>query len=85
VEQHGGTIGEPDARAHISLALNPGYLRMGPFAAVLGIALLAGLIWVGALLFRRLLRLDTASAVLLAIVLVPFILLGAGFLLSFLN
>jgi hypothetical protein len=53
--------------------------------AVLGFAIVAGAIWGAALLLRRLLRLDTTSAVLLSIVLTPIVLLGAGFLLSLLD
>lgn len=52
---------------------------------ILGWAILAGFVWVGARLLKRLLRLDTTSAVLLSIVLTPWILLGAGFLLSLLD
>jgi hypothetical protein len=53
--------------------------------AVLGFAILGGAIWGAAMLLRRLLRLDTASAVLLSIVLTPLLLGGALYLSSLLD
>jgi hypothetical protein len=47
---------------------------------VLGFAILGGMIWFAAVLLRRLMRLDTASAVLLSIVFVPALLGGAFYL-----
>jgi hypothetical protein len=55
------------------------------FEVVLGYALIACAIWGAALMLRRLLRLDTVSAVLLSIVLTPWVLGGALYLLTFLN
>jgi hypothetical protein len=52
---------------------------------VLGFAILGGMIWFAAVLLRRLMRLDTASAVLLSIVLVPLLLGGAFYLLALLG
>jgi hypothetical protein len=51
----------------------------------LGWAVIAGAIWVGARLLKRLLRLDTTSAVLLSIVLTPMVLGSALYLLTFLD
>jgi hypothetical protein len=53
--------------------------------AVLGFAIVGGAIWGAALLLRRLLRLDTTSAVLLSIVFTPLLLGGALFLLALLD
>jgi hypothetical protein len=53
--------------------------------AVLGVAILGGVIWFAAVLLRRFLRLDTASAVLLSIVFVPAHLVGAFYLLTLLD
>lgn len=53
------------------------------FEVVLGYALIACAIWGAALMLRRLLSLDTVSAVLLSIVLTPWVLGGALYLLTF--
>jgi len=52
---------------------------------VLGFAILGAVIWFVAVLLRRLMRLDTTSAVLLSIVLVPLLLGGAFYLLTLLG
>jgi hypothetical protein len=53
--------------------------------AVLGFAILGAVIWFAAVLLRRIMRLDTASAVLLSVIFVPALLVGAFYLLTLLD